>query len=303
MSIKTANIDIKILTEMQSHGADTKQAIFRITELKAAMRFWWRAINCFNTSEHKDILTCEEYIFGGTSKERGVKSPVMIKFREGSANLSEINQKIKSGCFDEPFIKLTMVVDHDKIDIDYYLELLQITSFFGNLGSKSTKGFGSFSVDSDEVGFEMLSLNNLEKKLNEFNKKTIEICKNIDKSNIIIGKVNYKYKSNKSILERNPNESNYRFCLQRVHISQVKSKGYIDISKYYNRLCSKNKTDGFTLKSTSPIIASVFKNSENFYFIISEFKQNEIKIREKNSIKSPEEHYNNLKKNYLSVYK
>lgn len=303
MSIKTANIDIKILTEMQSHGADTKKAIFRITELKAVMRFWWRAINCFNTSEHKDILKCEEYIFGGTTKERGEKSPVMIKFRERSANLSEINQKIKSSCFDEQFIKLTMVVNHDKIDIDYYLELLQIASFFGNLGSKSTKGFGSFTVDSDKVGFELIKLNNIGNKLKALNKKTFEICNSLDNEKDIIGEVDYNFNRTDLTLKRDCINSNDAFYLQKVHISQVKSKGYIDISEYYNRLCSKNKTDGFTLKSTSPIIASLFRNSKNLYFIISEFNQNEIKIREITSKKSSVEHYNQLKNNYLSVYK
>lgn len=51
MAILKKRIKLELITAMGTHGANNKELEFRITELKSAMRFWWRAVQCFDSAE------------------------------------------------------------------------------------------------------------------------------------------------------------------------------------------------------------------------------------------------------------
>ena len=71
-SMNTKVIKMKIITPMCSHGAE-KEAELRLTEIKHAMRFWWRTINYYPDCDK--LKEEERAIFGGLAN----KSPLLLK--------------------------------------------------------------------------------------------------------------------------------------------------------------------------------------------------------------------------------
>ena len=86
MAILKKRIKLELITAMGTHGADNKELEFRITELKSAMRFWWRAIQCFDSAE--ELYRKESELFGNLDK----KAPVSIRqYKFDKANTQSVN--------------------------------------------------------------------------------------------------------------------------------------------------------------------------------------------------------------------
>ena len=73
MAILKKRIKLELITAMGTHGANNKELEFRITELKSAMRFWWRAVQCFDSAE--ELYRKESALFGSL----GRKAPGSIR--------------------------------------------------------------------------------------------------------------------------------------------------------------------------------------------------------------------------------
>lgn len=154
--MKKSNLTLIVVTPMFSHGYqyDIKKANgkngkvseleFRVSELKAGMRYWWRASHVFNNSE--EMYKAESDLFGNTEQ----KSPLSfrleqkIKFRDKKHPVNGCNFPIKGICQDQE-IPLIMSCN-DKESEGQYLELLKLTSILGALGQRARKGHGSFII-------------------------------------------------------------------------------------------------------------------------------------------------------------
>ena len=84
------NVDIKIITDMYSHGAQivldaskknySKKVEFRLPELKAEMRYWWRVWS--SPKNIGDLRKEEDTLFGSTENS----SPILLKMTESIEN-------------------------------------------------------------------------------------------------------------------------------------------------------------------------------------------------------------------------
>lgn len=142
-------ITLKIINPMLSHGANAQIAEFRITELKAAMRYWWRAINDVSIN----LKCCESVYFGGdTGNDNSIGSPIVIakkteKIKNGTIKFNNCNIDAI-----EKNSEITLVIHlkkWSKIDWSYYENLINIVSLIGSLGQRSRKGYGNFKIKTN----------------------------------------------------------------------------------------------------------------------------------------------------------
>ena len=140
------DITVKIITPMFSYGVNKKKPEFRLSELKSSMRYWWRACNGF--SDGKKMKDRENILFGSTKQI----SPVFFR-----------NKTIKGDKFNDENIKEAFIssgkrflvelqvkkLDEKKNprDIEFYTNLLQLSSILGGLGKYVRKGQGVFYIE------------------------------------------------------------------------------------------------------------------------------------------------------------
>lgn len=155
---------IKNITDLCS-GNGLQNPEFRIPEIKASMRFWWRALNFFNNS--KEMKVKEEEIFGGSGKIT-CKSPLVFKLGEkNNFKVSDNKHIVKRDCNKEYTIscfKSGKTIDIElefkkrKIDnnsflckgLEFYDSLFRISLILGGIGKRSRRGCGVFNIANEE---------------------------------------------------------------------------------------------------------------------------------------------------------
>lgn len=65
---------------------------FRLTEIKASMRFWWRALNYYDNC--KEMKNEEDRIFGNADK---IKSPIAMRILNNKNEFSGVFKEHKVG--------------------------------------------------------------------------------------------------------------------------------------------------------------------------------------------------------------
>ena len=140
-SMNTKVIKMKTITPMCSHGAE-KEAELRLTEVKHAMRFWWRTINYY--SDCDKLKQKERALFGGLTN----KSPLLLKPElDKELHNVEITMKVrklpKIKAIESQTIKFGMMSDKH---IDQYINMLELTSYLGGIGQRSREGYGAFKI-------------------------------------------------------------------------------------------------------------------------------------------------------------
>lgn len=140
-SMNTRVIKMKTITPMCSHGAE-KEAELRLTEVKHAMRFWWRTINYY--SDCDKLKQKERALFGGLTN----KSPLLLKPElDKELHNVEITMKVRKSpkikAIESQTIKFGIMSDKH---IDQYLNMLELISYLGGIGQRSRKGYGAFKI-------------------------------------------------------------------------------------------------------------------------------------------------------------
>lgn len=156
MKEKEKILKIENITHMLSHGIDSQKAEFRIPELKAAMRYWWRAINDIDVNEFEKLKYKEANWFGGDiSDKESISSPiVLIKKKE---TIEKLKCVVKVGndknSFNMDSLSIGSKFDIEmrlcawaNSDLEYYSNLMKIVSIVGALGQRSRKGYGNFGI-------------------------------------------------------------------------------------------------------------------------------------------------------------
>lgn len=133
---------------------------FRITEIKSAMRFWWRALG--NYENIKEMFKEERMIFGNSED---FKSPIIFKlisldYLYDKKMEHTIGKGRKIPCIHPEIsaeIKLDIVKRKfgDKIypekSLDFYRDLLNISLILGGVGMRSRRGCGCFLFGYEDV--------------------------------------------------------------------------------------------------------------------------------------------------------
>ncbi len=158
-AMDTITFKSRIITPMFIAGADGRTPELRAPGVKAALRFWWRAIN--GHFSIKDLRKKEAEIFGGT--DNGGKSNVILRVLDQP----EKNDIIAAAPtphkprFTKPAIRPGFEFDikirvrasnifsleDAKFSLEDAKHLFTLVSFLGGLGSRSRRGFGSFAIE------------------------------------------------------------------------------------------------------------------------------------------------------------
>lgn len=235
MEVITFNCET--ITPMFLAGADGKTPELRPPSIKAAMRFWWRALNGHLTLP--DLKKEEAKIFGGSGENEGrSKFAVRVKRVNGKKirtkfpahNISikskgktfPINildylaygtQEYKKGegqVFIREYFDIGTFFDieisyFDNINIDFN-NILGLLSQVGGLGSRSRNGFGRFNIKNSQFDFysllKGLSFNKISEYLAFNNQiKLFKTNKNFSNWSNCLAELGIIYKSSREYLE------------------------------------------------------------------------------------------------------
>lgn len=139
-------IPVRVVTPMLSHGAGDRNAEIRVEEFRAAMRFWWRAVNRFENG--KLLYQKEAELFGSAEK----KSPFTLYLDQ--VKESGVPQSVYLNSKNP--LRISGFSQGDKFDLylisskDIYVSLIELVSYLGGIGRRSRKGYGVFSIGQKE---------------------------------------------------------------------------------------------------------------------------------------------------------
>lgn len=156
--------ECETITPMFMAGADGKTPELRAPSIKGALRFWWRALN--GHLELEELKKREIENFGGVSKKKTVKSPVLIRIVDFTLDESRI-QLGMPGCNEKIGLKYFFHIHNRenkkaiKPRVQFKVEFRSknisalnesfysfwILSVFGGLGGRARRGGGSFKIN------------------------------------------------------------------------------------------------------------------------------------------------------------
>lgn len=166
--MKTSEIGCEVLTPMFSAGYDKRKAEYRVTEVKALMRYTFRIAN--HAEKINELFKQERQWFGGASEEgkkRITASPLRLTldpterlwFGNGREKLLLHGNK-KNMASQPCFMKDTSITFNVRTSQNLleqkppisYENLLQLSFLLGGLGKRSRKGRGNVAVLSVKRG-------------------------------------------------------------------------------------------------------------------------------------------------------
>jgi len=182
--METIEATFKVVTPMFISGADQDKAELRLPSIKGALRFWWRALAWDRFGDLKTIREEEAKLFGSTDTGQAAVLMSLSNFATDPLKKGEVlhdgNHDVGAGaryfgygvmdtfdgknsvagrltrpCLSPPF-KFTLrlcfrprhLLDQQK---DSVLQAIKAVGLFGNLGSKSRKGYGSIILESLQI--------------------------------------------------------------------------------------------------------------------------------------------------------
>lgn len=245
--------EIESITPLAAAGADGRTVEVRPTEIKALMRFWWRALHPDLSSEK--LYEKETEIFGGVG-EKAFKSKFSIRvkiieiFFTKRISLTPHNDR-RGGIEARPYIKFKLTLNFTDKSLKELLDSLVMISFFlGGIGKRSRRGFGSFVILEPEndlfIDAEPILLEQYLKKVNnrlewEINGTKLSITNQV-----------YKFESRPSIKSIKISELNTKDEYKLLHEIGNLTHKYpkFNISKENNR-------------HASPIYVSIIEKIDN----------------------------------------
>ncbi|GAB6175571.1 hypothetical protein JCM16814_04620 [Desulfobaculum senezii] len=185
-----------VVTPMFLSGADQSKPELRVSSIRGALRFWWRAL-AWNRckGDLKKIREEEFQLFGSTSTGQGMLMRLVGKtntsqWKTGSKEeqcsvvphdekkkggftyfaygVANFRKELKHGVFQKPsdFTIQCLLTEKQVAHKDSLCKALIALGTFGGLGAKSRKGFGSLNIKSllvDDVSYEGFSDDALER--------------------------------------------------------------------------------------------------------------------------------------------
>lgn len=158
------SIDFEIVTPMFMAGNNQKTAEFRLPSFKGALRFWYRAVSFPRLKSVETMKTEEDEVFGSTNNA----SKVILNleaYRDGKKGVQFRNKggltylgygvvdfrgnTIRRYISPSTTGRITLLCRGlDKVQLNNLKNALTAFALFGNLGSRSRKGYGSINFRS-----------------------------------------------------------------------------------------------------------------------------------------------------------
>ncbi|BBJ28680.1 type III-B CRISPR module RAMP protein Cmr1 [Athalassotoga saccharophila] len=143
--MESITFECKIITPMFLFGVDKKVPELRETSIKAAMRFWWRAIN--SDLEINEMKEKEKNLFGGVDDNPKKSSfSIVIENKENVQNQEYTLLPHKSfklnGLIKQQFKVVFYINDKKRINQEFIKNLFLLVSYLGGLGRRARRGMG-----------------------------------------------------------------------------------------------------------------------------------------------------------------
>jgi len=181
--IEKREYECEVVTPLFLGGADPQRAELRVPPIKAAMRFWWRAL--YGEDNINEMMKKESEIFGNTDQKSSITIQIIDKelklsleqLDRGKFNIYEYlaygyrNGSNIRGHFIEGRFSIRMHLKSNHLE--QALNSFAFVVFYGGLGSKSRNGFGSLRCNSLQAPqFENFKKGNL-KTFTSFSEKAL----------------------------------------------------------------------------------------------------------------------------------
>lgn len=250
-------------------GAATKGSVeLRPPAIKAALRFWWRAMHAHLTL--KELKEHETKIFGGVGENDESSKVVFIKFssevkiiktsklpHKGQANVNSIKENSQF------FLEIGLI-KNEYLNIEQLKSLFIISSYLGNLGNRSRRAFGVWKINKIKDNNISINFNELIQCINLFTDKYEYVNGVIDlKSKTLIKTPKFPfirkiYKSEYSVTVIN------EFLINLMHLSSdTKSQ---NASKYGKIIGDQGE------RLASPVVVTLNFENQTLYPIVTELK-------------------------------
>ncbi|MCL1936189.1 MAG: type III-B CRISPR module RAMP protein Cmr1 [Defluviitaleaceae bacterium] len=191
--MESKNVKYKVITPIFSYGISAKHPEIRASSIKGMMRYMFRIAQPI--LDTKDLLELENAIFGNAES---IASPVRLSVLSSKINTSSceflLHDNKKNGknnsknCIfpNENFSLLVRTRKNSLKELNWYIDLIELSFLLIGLGQRSRKGRGRIMIlnenqpTSCEVKNSILSkLNNIYKEQNNENSKEFYKCDNM----------------------------------------------------------------------------------------------------------------------------
>lgn len=259
--------ECETITPMFLTGADGETPELRPPSIKAAMRFWWRAINADKSL--KQLKEEEAKIFGGSGKNEGrskfdIRTEIVLSGNIGKERPlpHSLNRTFSIPCINKGvsfYIYLIRLTDELK-------NLFILVSILGGFGKRSRRGFGSIKINKIEGCNTSFPINDINFTLKVLNKLKLDgFKKDASDTSIVInyapnGYSNYPFikkiqignKSNKmdDLLVKIGKSSHDNDCYATGFTEKVKQKNYRLASPVYVSIQKNINSDYFPIVTT-----------------------------------------------------
>jgi CRISPR-associated protein Cmr1 len=174
MGMTKLRADFSIVTPLLMGGADPQSAELRVSGMKGMLRFWWRALAWSRLKSVDQVRSEEAKIFGSTEEGQSsvkirllppkktvtIKKKSVLSYNDGTDagegsiylgyGLIEANGELNRRCLGYPIedgaLELSFLPSTPEDNIKSVEAALLAMGFFGGLGSRSRKGYGSFNL-------------------------------------------------------------------------------------------------------------------------------------------------------------
>lgn len=287
--LKEYKYTLKTITRLYSHGSNKNVPEFRVSELKALLRFTYRSIQL--TDDIKKLLEMEHDLFGkAAEKENSKASP--IRFRMISDKVITDKQKLllhdevrNKHNYKESNNMKTMISTNnsfavwlrtldDSLSLEYYQKLFELAFALYGMGGRARRARGSFSFSGEYISFgsqedflrSLLSvLNDVANKDSQFVREENTIIHS--KTSCVVYpyieyiKIGRRYNSEQALLKTVDRASHYQDC-------------------YYTGYVGMNKNEKLK-RYASPVYVSAILLEDGLHPIITSLKADEELIRKK----------------------
>jgi len=294
VKMKKITFTCEIVSPMFSGSAYKNTLEFRPTELKASLRFWWRAMH---PNLSLDEMRKKEFKIFGSGNDITNKSHVRIIDFEIQLNNNRINdiyydnvtnnrnnrsnnndniviikkaklphkrgrEQGKSLAFVSGTFSITFGLINEQIfSSNQLIALMKIASYLGGLGTRSRRGMGAWriiQIDDNPIN-EYVNLQNIYDNIALFSGQTYTINHN---KIFVSNKIERSYPYIREIYLGSNGETNVDNLTYKIINTAHKIKGQ-DSDNYKN--CAGNSRP----RLASPIYISIIKNNNQYFPVIT----------------------------------
>lgn len=246
--------ELEVVTPLFLGGADPQKAEIRTAPFKAAMRFWWRAIN--PDLSIAQLKKNESKIFGDsgeTGKSRTTIRIVDVANCKRTQRFSPVPHKNAAFAFEGFDLNQKFSISLKGSPKEH--TLFELTMILGGIGKRARRGFGKLKI---------VKING-ENYSKELSLSTVK--------NLIDNLVPQKFSlAQNGIFQQQQPTANYGY-IKEIKIGNAENDAFALLRKI-GQSSHNNKSDftGFAhgqSRMSSPIYVSVVKNGKQFYPIIT----------------------------------